>query len=198
MPRSDVSAVDGSIAHIIQNTRDVIGGEKTEIGTLLEPLGQFSHSALLLVPAMLVVTPISGIPGVSGSCGVIIALVSLQMLLGRRSLWLPEYILKIQIDSGKLGAALKMLHKPSLFIDRYTRRRFHLFVRSPGSIITKALCFACGAVMPLLEFIPFSSSVLGAAVSLFAVSLLTRDGALAAAGVMVIAALGFFLARLIL
>jgi hypothetical protein len=47
------------------------------------------------------------------------------------------------------------------------------------------LCLGVGAVMPLMEAIPFSANAAGVALTLLGLSLVARDGALGLAGIAV-------------
>jgi hypothetical protein len=68
--------------------------------------------------------------------------------------------------------------------DRLARvGRLHRFVDRRGRIVTQMHCVLSGALMPVLEIVPFSSSVLGTAVLCFALGLMTRDGLLTVFGV---------------
>ena len=49
----------------------------------------------------------------------------------------------------------------------------------PFISILRGICAICGALMPFLEIVPFSSSLLGAVVSILAIAMLIRDGRLA-------------------
>ncbi len=49
------------------------------------------------------------------------------------------------------------------------------------------VCLTSGLAMPVFELVPFASSILGCAVGLFSLTLLVRDGALALAGLSIIA-----------
>ncbi|MFW6077483.1 MAG: exopolysaccharide biosynthesis protein, partial [Hyphomicrobiales bacterium] len=86
-----------------------------------------------------------------------------------------------------LHRALTM-HRIADFVDRHTRNgRFRQFVGQGGRVVPQSLCAAAGALMPVLEFVPFSSSILGAAVLCFSVSLLTRDGLFVVFGMAIMA-----------
>ncbi len=179
-----------SIVEILDRTREAAGSDKTSVRQAVESLGHVSHSALVLLPAILVVTPLSGIPGVSSVAGLIIGLISLQGVLGRNYLWLPEWILQREIDTGKLEKSLGYLRWPARFVDRHTERRLLFLVRPPARKALQAACMLCGFAMPFLELVPFSSSILAAAVSFFATALVADDGLLAITGLMFVAAAG--------
>lgn len=67
---------------IIDETCAAATGESTTVAEALDGLGHMSHAALVLLPALVVVTPLSGIPGLSSLLGITIGLVSLQMIAG--------------------------------------------------------------------------------------------------------------------
>lgn len=167
---------------IIDETCAAATGESTTVAEALDGLGHMSHAALVLLPALVVVTPLSGIPGLSSLLGITIGLVSLQMIAGRRRLWLPKWILRQEVGSRKLVRTLRSLRKPAGFADRLTRERLSWLVRPPARLLLQVLCMICGFAMPFLEVFPFSSSILGGAIAAFATAILARDGLLAAIG----------------
>ncbi|MCW2309064.1 exopolysaccharide biosynthesis protein [Rhodobium gokarnense] len=177
-----------SITAVLDRTCEVASEGEVSVKDTVESLGAASHSALILLPALLAITPLSGVPGASSFFGLTIALVSLQMLIGRESLWLPDFLLRRSIDSAKLEKAIGFLRRPARFVDRHTRERLGLLVRPPARSLLQAACLGCGLVMPFLEVIPFTSSIMVTAVAFFATALVVRDGLLAAAGLAFVAA----------
>lgn len=170
--------------------RDAGEGETVHVRDIVESLGRASFAAILLVPALIIVTPLSGIPGLSSVGGIIIALISLEMALGRRHVWLPGWILARGIERKRFVGALDWAKKPIGVIDRITRPRLTALTAPPFALVPEILCVACGAAMPFLELVPFSSSILASAVFLFAVALLTRDGLVVLLGLFAVAAAG--------
>ncbi|OWU80754.1 exopolysaccharide synthesis protein [Phaeobacter sp. 22II1-1F12B] len=170
------AAGPSSVSEIVDSLGDAATGEKTSLREAIESLGEASFVPVLMAPALAVVTPLSGIPLFSSICGALIALVSIQMLLNRDHLWLPDWLMKRRIPSDKLRDATEKMEKPAAFLDRYSRKRLSLLVRRPARWVTETACLICGSLMPLLELVPFSSSLLGSAVVLFALGLLVRDG----------------------
>jgi len=130
-----------------------------------------------------VVSPLSGIPLFSSACGIAIAAISVQMVAGRKKLWLPRFMMNYTLEGQRANAAVQKLHGVAGWLDHHSRDRWHTMLRWPGRKTIQALCLICGASMPFLEIVPFSSSVLGAAVLLFATSLLLRDGLFAVFGI---------------
>ncbi|MER5171923.1 exopolysaccharide biosynthesis protein [Thioclava sp. GXIMD2076] len=158
------------------------GVDRLRIEDILGSLGGASFVPVLLVPALFVVSPLSGIPLFSSACGILIALISAQMLLGRRHLWLPGLLTNRHIAGDKLRKATDKLQGVARWMDSHTRERLRFFTHRPFRWVTQAACLLCGAAMPFLELVPFSSSILGVAVTLLALSLLVRDGLIALIG----------------
>ncbi len=171
-----------SLTDILDAVRDV--GQNKEcvsVGDIVQALGRASTVAMIFLPAIVATTPLSGIPGLSGLCGIIIALVSAQALFGRRSLWLPGFVIRRQVEGDTLSDGLKKVRKPLLFLDRHTQERLTFLTKGPGGKLLLALCMLGGCTMPFLELIPFSASAVAACVSLLSVAILTLDGVLVVA-----------------
>ena len=77
------------------------------IDDLLKTIGYSSFTPVLLLPAIAVATPLSGIPLFSTLMGSLIFLVALQMLLGQKQLWLPHWLLHHKTNSARVRYALE-------------------------------------------------------------------------------------------
>ncbi|MBB5514457.1 hypothetical protein FHS89_000455 [Rubricella aquisinus] len=179
------------VSEVIAETRSATTDGRVSIGVLMERLGPASTAASLLVPAMIVVTPLSGVPLLSSFCGLMIAMIALQMVAGRRHVWLPDWIMRRSVDGARLDGFLRRLETPAGFIDRRTRRRLLWMVRPPGALLIKTAAMMCGLAMPFLEVFPMTSSLLAVAVCFFAIALLARDGVLALIGLAFIGGTGW-------
>ncbi|WP_420408431.1 exopolysaccharide biosynthesis protein [Hoeflea sp.] len=165
-----------SLSEVMDRAADVARRDQVAVGNILDAFGHASFVPLLLVPALLVVTPLSGIPAFSSFCGVLIFLISVQWLAGRDHLWLPQWIMRRTISGDRLGDALHKIRPWTARLDRHTRKRFGFLFHRPFRFLPPLACTLFGALMPVLELVPFSSSLLGAAVMLLSFSMLTRDG----------------------
>ena len=167
---------DTVITDLVGRGRKGAEGDKVRVGQIAEALGQDSLPPNLMIPAFAVASPLSGVPLFSSICGLLIALVSAQMLIGRDHVWLPGFLMRRQVSGDRLRKALDWMEKPARFLDRVSHERLTPLVRRPMRWIVQGICLCCGLVMPLLEFIPFTSSLMGVVVSLLAFGLLARDG----------------------
>lgn len=179
-----------AMADVIEEIHDAVDdGEETNVGDLLDAMGRSSFVPVLMVPALAVVSPLSGVPGFSSAAGIIIALVSAQLLVGRKKLWLPDILRRRRIPSHWLERATRSLWRPARWFDRHTRPRLTFLAAAPFDRLIYLACMLCGSAMPFMELLPFTSSLAAMAVVLMSLTLLVRDGLFALAGYSMIALL---------
>lgn len=187
---------DHALSEVIDRLEQSAHDEATSIGDILEALGRRSFPAAMLIPALLAVSPLSGIPGVTVSVGLIVAATAAQMLWGRDLLWLPEKLTRRTIPTERLCKAISWLRPPLKFIERFLKPRLTFLFRRPFRWITLALVFLIGVMMPVLELIPTTGSVAATVISIFAIGLLTRDGALVILGYTLVIGAPFLIWRI--
>jgi hypothetical protein len=180
-----------SMEAVIDITAEAGTDERVCVGDVLDEIDGNAFGPLMLVPAMIAVTPASGIPGLTATCGLIIALIAVQIVLRRKVPWLPGFLRRRSISRSKLETARDWLARPARVIDRLTAKRLSFLVKPPFDVVPALICMVIGLAMPLMEFIPFSGSMAGAAVSLFALALVTEDGLLAVLGTAFLGAIGY-------
>jgi hypothetical protein len=164
------------MGEIVDRLAAMADEESVTLRDLIDTFGPRSFIPALMVPALLIVSPLSGIPVLPTILGLTIALIALQMAFLRRYLWLPRVLTSREISGPALGRAARWLSPVAGWLDRRTRDRLRWLTVLPGSTVPKVLCILCGLAMPFLELLPFSSSILGSAVLLFSMGLLARDG----------------------
>jgi hypothetical protein len=170
------------VQDILERMRGAIAGPSVRVETLVRAMDPAVHPVLLLLPALIIVTPLSGIPGLSSLGGLTIALVAFQILLGRPTIWFPAFVLRRRMSADRLLRALDRLDRPVRFIDRRSVARAGWFFAFPARPLALVTCIACGLAMPFLELVPFSATTLALVVTVLAAALLVRDGLLAAFG----------------
>lgn len=181
---------DISITGLIDRVQRAANGERTDVATIATALGRDSLPPNLMIPAFAVVSPLSGVPLFSSICGLLIALISAQMLLGRDTAWLPQFLMRKSVPTARLHSATEWMKRPARFLDRITQERLTPLVRRPMRWVTQGICLICGLLIPFLELLPFTSSLMGVVVSLFAFGMLARDGLFTLLGFATIGALG--------
>lgn len=167
---------DQIITNLIGRVRGAADDDRVSVQRVVQALGEDSLPPNLMIPALAVVSPLSGVPLFSSICGMLIALISAQMLIGRHHVWLPDFLMRRKVPGSRMRTALDWMERPARFLDRVTDKRLTPLVRRPMRWIVQAVCLCCGLAMPVLELVPFTSSLMGIVVSLLAFGLLARDG----------------------
>jgi len=172
----------------LQNMQQVLDRIATEtagirrhvtLESILDAVGTRSFGTLLLLPGLILFSPLSGIPTVPTTMGVFTLLISLQLMFRRQALWLPHWLLERKVHRKRLDRSLRWLHKPARIIDRMLKPRLSFLVRGIGVDLIAAICIIIALTLPLMEFILFSASSAGLVLTTFGLSLTARDGLLA-------------------
>ncbi len=159
-------------------------GTDTNIGAILEAVGTRSFGPLLILAGIIVMSPLSGVPGVPTTVGVFVALISLQLLCGRRHFWLPQWIKRRCVPRSRYETALRGVRRPARFVDRFLRPRIVMLTNGLGQLVIAAVCLLIAASMALMEFVPFSASIVGVIFTAFGLSLVAHDGLLGVAALL--------------
>lgn len=161
----------------IENSAD--GRDSVSLGMIVEAVGARSFGPLLLMVGVVMTSPLSGIPSIPTSMGLLVLLIAVQLLLRRQHFWLPRWLLKRSLSRGKLRKGIKWLRRPARFIDRWLRPRLPVFIDGISTYLVAIVCIVIAACMPIMELVPFSAHGAGVALSAFGLSLIARDGLLA-------------------
>ncbi|WP_234905840.1 exopolysaccharide biosynthesis protein [Affinirhizobium pseudoryzae] len=159
---------------------DELGDRQRNVSVhdIREEIGERSFGPFLLVPAVIEMSPIGGIPGLPTALAVIISLFAVQILFGAQNLWLPQFVEKRTIDGKRLKSAMDTMMPVARFIDRFLKPRLKWLTKPPWVQVAAALSILICCTVPPLELIPFASTAPMGAIALFGLSLMARDGLL--------------------
>ena len=168
-----------SVGDILDRLEEMAGkGDKVAFGDMVEAFGSRSYGPFLLVPAIIEQTPVGAIPGVPTAIALIIASFAVQILFGRKHLWLPGFLKRRSIKSETLSKISGKLRGVADVLDRWFHGRLERLTQGPflkaAAVIVLLLC----CTVPPLELLPFASAVPMAAIAMFGLAMLVRDGAL--------------------
>ena len=150
---------------------------------LLEAVGRRSFAPFLLVAGLVTLAPLVGdIPGVPTLMASLVLLAVGQLLAGRRSIWLPRWLLERRVSRDRFRRVLAWLERPAAWVDRLLKQRLVWLTRPPGHLGVALTCLVVALAMPPMEVIPFSANGAGLALTLFGLALLADDGLLALLG----------------
>lgn len=182
-----------SLPKVVAQIIDLGEADTVSLRDVLKEIGDASFAPILLLPALAAATPLSGIPLFSAMMGVVIFLVAGQMLLQRKHPWLPDWVLRREVKGDVLQKAFGYVQPVAKWFDKWTRHRMRWLISRPLVFIPQLLCVLSGMIMPVLEFVPFSSSIMGVGVALLALGMMTRDGLVVLLGTLPYALIGYLI-----
>lgn len=174
------------ITAILDLLEESVADGAVDARELLNALGRRALVPAMILPSLLIVSPLSAIPLFSTVCGFAILIVALQGVFGRTQPWLPRFILDRSLPPERTRKAITTMRRLTGWLDRLSRRRLSFLVRTPLNRLLYLSCAVAAACIPFLELVPMSSTTIGAGVLLISVGILTRDGIFALLG------MGFF------
>ena len=157
--------------------------EEVSIGDVIERFGNRSYGPFLLLPALIGISPVGGIPGMPSFLAALIALLALQIAFGREHLWLPNIIRDRSLTGEKLRHAVEKLDGVGKWLDRWFGPRLEIFTDEPAPRIAAVLAFILCCIVPPLELLPFAVAMPMAVIALLGLALTLRDGILMAVAV---------------
>ncbi|WP_224825076.1 exopolysaccharide biosynthesis protein [Cognatishimia sp. MH4019] len=172
------------ITEIVDTLEDATREKNACLGDILGSFGAAAFSPCLLTVSLFLVSPLSGIPLFSSLCGILIFLISVQGAWGRKRIWVPRRLGAIEIDSDRSEWTLRKARRAAEWIDKHSHNRLLVLVTPPASRVLYSFCAVLGLILPFLEIVPMSSSLIGGVVALIATGLLTRDGVISLIGLL--------------
>ena len=148
----------------------------------LDHFGDASYTPLLILLPLVEISPIGGIPGVPTALAITIALVAVQMLIGKEHIWIPDFIQNRKADGEKLAKATHKLDAIAAKIDEVVGDRLDYLTKGIWVRVAAFFIILLCVTVPPLEVLPFASSLPMIAVAAFGLALLVRDGVLMLAG----------------
>ncbi len=151
---------------------------KVRVGDMVGAFGTRSYGPFLIVPALLEISPIGAVPGVPTVLATMVVLFAAQMLFGAKRLWVPGFVEREGFSARRLERGVQKLRPVACRIDRWFHGRLRRLTTGPFMRVAAAGCIALAITVPLLEVVPFASSIPMAAIALFGLALLVGDGLL--------------------
>ncbi len=158
--------------------------EKVTVQEILDALDARSFGLAVLLFSLPSVVPMP--PGVPTVVGIILLIVSLQMVLGREELWLPGILSKRAFDRNSLVKAFEGLAPKLAFIERVMKPRLLFMTGRWGSIFIGFIVLIMALVL-ILPLPPGGNFPPALACAVLGLGLAQRDGLIVLLGLVVTA-----------
>lgn len=183
------SVSPGSVTRLT-DTLDVLAsgcaGERISLDDLSSTLGEKCFAGLIFLLAAPNMLPLP--PGCDIALSVPLAILSAQLVLGVRRPWLPAWIRSREITTERFAKLVERLSPMTRRMEILLSRRLDALTGLAGRRLLGLLCLALAVLLGLP--VPLGNAVPAAAISLFALGLLARDGIAVLAGVVATIASG--------
>lgn len=181
---TDDSSPD-SLVGVLNRMKENTHGDEVSLEDALDSLNSRSFGPLLLVPAIMAVSPIGAIPGMSIVTGCVLMLIAVQMIFSRGRPWLPDRLLRFSFSRDTFTEGIDKSLPWAKWLERFTESRLEAVTRSPFHYVIAAIVAFLALLFIPLAFVPFAVAIPGTAIALFALGMTTRDGVLVLLGFVV-------------
>lgn len=145
---------------------------------VLEAFGDRAFGALMFVFAAPVALPMP--PGVSAILGAPLLFITAQLMVGRRTLWLPSVLVDRTMSRTDFAALMEKLSPYLNWLERRLRPRLTFLYNRWLDGVTGLLCLILAIIVFLP--IPFGNMLPALAIAAFGLGIAERDGVLGAFG----------------
>lgn len=180
------------VTEIVKEIHENFPGEKIQFGEIVEQFEDRGFGPLLLVPALIAILPTGAIPFVPTLCGLLIILISVQILFGKAHPWLPKRLRNASVRKEKFDDHYETFTKWTKRFDKLVSERLVFLTRNIATRVVAFISILLGALMPPLELLPLACAIPGVSIALFAVGLSSKDGLIILLALGAAAATGIF------
>lgn len=154
--------------------RDIEGD--ISLGAILEHFNSRGFGPLVVLPALMVLLPTGAIPGVPTTCALFIMLIAGQLLLGRKTPWLPERLARFSFDHARLTHGVQRARPWTRKIDHLLKPRLGFMTRGLAYRGIALLAILLSLTMVPLELMPFAAALPAVTLLLLGLGLIGDDG----------------------
>jgi len=152
--------------------RDLDARTGLQIGELTDELGHRGFGALMFLFAVPNVIPTP--PGTSAILGAPLLLLTYQLMIGRKAIWLPRAIRQKTLDPSAVSAIVKRVLPFVIRFERILKPRLLMLTTAAAERMVGFVALVLAIILFLP--IPFGNILPAAAISVLALGLAERDG----------------------
>lgn len=169
------------------------GRDRVRVSDAMDAFKERLFGPMLIVPGLVLLTPLGGVPLAPAAVGVLAALVAGQRVFGRDAPWVPGWLKRQGVRRELLVKAFEKARPWTRRIDKVIRHRLAVLVDGPAEWCAALLAAVLGASVPVVGIVPLAAILPGLGLVLIGLALVARDGVLmlaamgVTAGVLVVA-----------
>lgn len=163
--------------------------DKITVGEITYGFHEAGLPILIIIFSIPVALPLPAV-GVASVLVIPVIILCIQLIIGRKSAWLPQKIAKKEISMSFLNKAIDKSVPFFKKVEQFLKPRLSIFSNALGEKIVGTACFICS--ISVLLPIPFSNTVPSMGIVTMAIGLIERDGIIIIGGI-IIGAIGLTL-----
>lgn len=167
-------------------------GAKLSVREVLDAVETRSFGPLLLLAGLLGMTPVSAVPTAPSLVALVTIAMAVQLLIGRRSIWLPRFLAERTVKAESLRKTVRVATGPARLVDRVVKPRLTFLTGPPMSRLAGLVAILVAAAVPPLELLPFVAFFPFLVIATLGLGLIARDGVLVAVALTISVGLGAF------
>ena len=183
---------------LLQSLLEKTDGEDVSLGDLLNIVGVRSFGPVILLLGFVSITPLTIVPGANWLIALVVLLFSVQLLMLRKTPWLPRRLVETRFPRKYLITAVESGMSGARVADRLTHPRLTFLTQTPFSIIPAMGAVVAALITFPLGFVPFGPLLPGISLVLMGIGLTARDGVFLVFASLALAGSGWLLWHFIL
>lgn len=167
---------------VLEDAKSAVEGDKVTVGEIMDSVASRGFGPLLLLPALISISPVGAIPGMSIVTGSLIAVIAIQMLAAQDHPWIPQRLEDFEFSRDKYESGIDKMMPWAQWASNWVTERLAPMVQPPVYFITPVVMLLLSLAYYPLALIPMGVFLPGLANTMFAIGLTVRDGVLVVFG----------------
>lgn len=166
----------------INNISYSCAGHRVTLGAMADAIEMRDFGILLVIPALIILLPISIIPGISSLSAAVTLFAGIHILFGREVLWLPQRVRRISFNGNKVTRILGKMRPVAKKMDRLSKQRLSFMTTGFAEKLVSGIVIILASATIFLGFIPFIDMAFMLPVVFFGLGSYTQDGLITGIG----------------
>ncbi|WP_110651015.1 exopolysaccharide biosynthesis protein [Salinicola peritrichatus] len=174
------------LTDIIETLDRQVDGDTISLQDIVDTFNSRGFGPVVALPGLIALLPTGAVPGVPSLCGIFIALIAIQLVMGRKSPWLPRRLRERGIEHDRWHRLIQRVRPWTQRIDYLLKPRLQWLTGRIAQRLLALLMVCLGLVMIPLELLPFAAALPALAIVVMALGLTAGDGLMMLIGLVVI------------
>jgi hypothetical protein len=162
------------LSKALEEVLESLQGQDTTLGGLLEKIGERGFGLLFLLLALPAALPVPA-PGYATPFGIVMALLSVQMVLGRKAPWLPAFLARRTLSFSVVSFSIRQGGRVLGLVEWLVRPRWSRLSRNRFFLAAIAVVMLLMSLFMTLP-IPLTNTAPSFVIFVLAAGILEEDG----------------------